>query len=134
MTIYVDKIIVSFDLSDKSDCECEISNIRYCPNCQICRSRLMFKSLNKSKEYNTLLCRRCLNSMKGFKRNFFKKTFKKSFNLKLLYSLMSDVDDEVVKPIRRISSQKILEKLELIDQWIKIVMCIRIREMFMLIN
>ena len=74
MTIYVDKIIVSFDLSDKSDCECKISNIRYCPNCQICRSRLMFKSLNKSKEYNKL-CRRCLNSMKGVKR-IFNKTFK----------------------------------------------------------
>ena len=28
---------------------------------------------------------------------------------------MSDVDDEVVKPIKRISSQKILEKLELIE-------------------
>ena len=70
MTIYVDKIIVSFDLGGKSNCECEISNIRYCPNCQICRSHLMFKSLKKSKEYNEL-CRRCLNSMNGFKRKVF---------------------------------------------------------------
>ena len=61
---------------------------------------------------------------------------------------MSDVDD-VVKPIKRISSQKILEKLELIEknlknylinlnqlksQWIKIVMLTRIREAYMLIN
>ena len=29
---------------------------------------------------------------------------------------MSDVDDEVVKPIKRISSQKILDKLELIEK------------------
>ena len=70
MPVYVDKIIVSFDLGDKSDCECEIGNIRYCPNCQICRNHLMFKSLNKSKEYNKL-CRRCLNSMNGFKRKVF---------------------------------------------------------------
>ena len=72
---------------------------------------------------------------------------------------MSDVDDasadasrdsrDIVKPIKRISSQKILEKLELIEkkleelrnkpkqitnQWIKIVMLTRIREAYMLIN
>ena len=56
---------------------------------------------------------------------------------------------DVVKPIKRISSQKILEKLELIEknlknylinlnklksQWIKIVMLTRIREAYMLIN
>ena len=29
---------------------------------------------------------------------------------------MSDVDDEVVKPIKRIRSQQILEKLEVIDK------------------
>ena len=29
---------------------------------------------------------------------------------------MSDVDDEVVKPIKRICSQKIFEKLELIEK------------------
>ena len=75
----------------------------------------MFKSLNKSKEYNKL-CRRCLNSMNGFKRNLQKKKTSKSFNLKPLYSFMSDVDDEVVKPIKRISSQKILDKLELIEK------------------
>ena len=76
MPVYVDEIIVSFDLGDESDCECEIGNIRYCPNCQRCRNHLMFKSLNKSKEYNKL-CRRCLNSMNGFKRKVFYKTFKK---------------------------------------------------------
>ena len=72
---------------------------------------------------------------------------------------MSDVDDasadasrgsrDIVKPIKRISSQKILEKLELIgknlknylinlnklkSQWINIVMLTRIREAYMLIN
>ena len=61
---------------------------------------------------------------------------------------MSDVDD-VVKPIKRISSQNILEKLELIEknlknylinlnklksQWINIVMLTRKKEAYMLIN
>ena len=40
-------------------------------------------------------------------------TFKKSVNLELLY--MPDEDD-VIKSIKRISSQKILEKLELIEK------------------
>ena len=52
-------------------------------------------------------------SLYGFLNAFFLKLLK-GFNLKLLYS-MSDVDD-VVKPIKRISSQKILEKLELIEK------------------
>ena len=52
MTVYVDKIIVSFADNDKCFCEHEIHDIRDCPNCQICRSHLMFKSLNKNKEYN----------------------------------------------------------------------------------
>ena len=75
MTIYVDKIIVSFADNDKCFCVNEISDIRYCSNCQICRSHLMFTSLNKSEEYNKL-CRRCLNSMNGFKRKVFQ-TFEK---------------------------------------------------------
>ena len=78
MPVYVDEIIVSFDLGDKSDGECEIDNIRYCPNCQRCRNHLMFKSLNKSKEYNKL-CRRCLNSMNGFKRKVFLKKLLNKF-------------------------------------------------------
>ena len=52
--------------------------------------------------------------MNGFKRKVFR-TFKK-FSLKLLY--MSDEDD-VVKPIKHTSSQKILEKLELIGKRLK---------------
>ena len=71
MTVYVDEIIVSFADNDKCFYEHEIHDIRYCPNCQICRSHLMFKSLNKNKEYNKL-CRRCLNSMNGFKRKVLK--------------------------------------------------------------
>ena len=56
-----------------------------------------------------------MNGYKGFKRTVFKKLLKR-FNLKLLYSFMSDVDDEVVKPIKRSSSQKVLEKLKLIEK------------------
>ena len=40
----------------------------------------------------------------------------KKLNLKLLSTFMSDVEDEVVKPIKRTGSQKILKKLELIDE------------------
>ena len=58
-------------------------------------------------------------------------------------------EDDVVKPIKRISSQKFLEKLELIEkkleesvnkpnqvknQWIKIVMLTGTREAYMSIN
>ena len=51
---------------------------------------------------------------------FFFLTFEfNSFNLKLLF--MSDEHD-VVKPIKRISSQKILEKLELIEKKIEEVL------------
>ena len=69
MTIYVDTIIVSFYDSNKCLCEHEIHDIRYCPNCQICRYIKYFRSLNKNKEYNKL-CSRCLDSMNAFKRNF----------------------------------------------------------------
>ena len=67
MTIYVDKIIVSFSDNDKRFCKYEISDIRYCPNCQICRVHLRFKNLNKNKEYNKL-CGRCLDSMNTYTR------------------------------------------------------------------
>ena len=74
MTIYVDNFIVSFNVNDKYECEYILHDIKYCPNCQICRDINYFRSLNKSKEYNKS-CRRCLNSIngyKGFKREVFK--------------------------------------------------------------
>ena len=37
MPIYVDKIIVSFNVNDKYECEYILNDIKYCPNCQICR-------------------------------------------------------------------------------------------------
>ena len=67
MTIYTDKIIVSFYDNEKRFSECELDDIRYCPSCKICRSHHYFKSRNKNIEYNKL-CRRCLDSMYKYKR------------------------------------------------------------------
>ena len=52
---------------------------------------------------------------------------------------MSDIDDDAVKPIKRISLRKrfmnqAIKLNNIINRWIKIVMCIRIREMFMLMG
>ena len=67
MAIYVDEIIVSFNVNDNYKHEYKLNDIKYCPNCKICRDIQCFRSLNKSKEYNKL-CRRCLNSTKGYKQ------------------------------------------------------------------
>ena len=79
MAIYVDEIIVSFNINDgirsipsgqsrvNYKYEYKLNDIKYCPNCKICRDIQCFRSLNKSKEYNKL-CRRCLNSTKGYKQ------------------------------------------------------------------
>ena len=77
MTIYVDKIIVSFDISNTGECECEMSDIRYCPKCKLYKDIKMLKSLNTNVDYNKLcreclarqlpMRRRCLNIMNGNK-------------------------------------------------------------------
>ena len=67
MCIYVDEIIVSFDFNDSYKYEYKLNDIKYCPNCKICRDTKFFSSLNKNKDYNKL-CRRCLNNTKGYKQ------------------------------------------------------------------
>ena len=77
MQIHVDEIFVY---------EYKLNVIKYCPNCKICLDIQCFRSLNKHKEYNKV-CRRCLDSTKGYKQNlclyegllnaFFIKLFKK---------------------------------------------------------
>ena len=61
MTIYVDEIIVSFNVNDgirsipsgqsrvNYKYEYKLNDIKYCPNCMICRDIQCFRSLNKSK-------------------------------------------------------------------------------------
>ena len=83
MTIYIDKIIVSFSENENCCCEYEMIDIRYCPNYQICRSHLMLRTFNKNKEYNKL-CRRRLDSMNRCKQssslyNDFKRKVAKNF-------------------------------------------------------
>ena len=67
MAIYVDEIVVSFNITENYKYEYKLNDIKYCPNCKICRDIQCFRSLNKGKEYNKL-CRRCLNSTKGYKQ------------------------------------------------------------------
>ena len=49
MTIYVDEIIVSFNVKDRYDYEHRLNDIKYCPNCKICREIQCFRSLKKTK-------------------------------------------------------------------------------------
>ena len=65
MCIYVDKIVVSFFDTDDNDCHYGLNDIRYCPNCKICKNIEAFKSYKKNKEYNKI-CRRCLDSMNRY--------------------------------------------------------------------
>ena len=71
------KIIVSFDISNTRECECEMNDIKFCPKCKLCRDIKMFNSLNKNVDFNRLcreclarqlpMRRRCLNMMNGNK-------------------------------------------------------------------
>ena len=83
MTIYVDEIIVSFNINDNFKYEYKLNDIKYCPNCKISRDLQCFRSLNKNNDYNKL-CRRCLNSTKGYEQQLcfytvFKRVFPSNF-------------------------------------------------------
>ena len=58
----------------------KLNDIKYCPYCKICRDIQCFRSLNKNKDYNKL-CRRCLNSTKGYEQQLCLHTvFKRVFH------------------------------------------------------
>ena len=55
MAIYVDEIIVSFNINGNYKHEYTLNDIKYCPNCKICRDIQCFRSLNKRKEYTQIV-------------------------------------------------------------------------------
>ena len=72
MTIYTDKIIVSF--SNNNDYNYSSLEIKVCPICKVYKEIENFKSLQKHKEYN-IVCRRCLDKQNSERKVF--KSFKK---------------------------------------------------------
>ena len=58
MTIYTDKIIVSF--FDNEECKDEYLELRFCPFCKMCKDKELFRSFNNNVDYNKT-CRRCLD-------------------------------------------------------------------------
>ena len=60
MTVYVDKIVVDFELIRKQDC------FKYCPRCKRDKDIKEFYRYNKSKGTCNISnhCRYCLNQMK----------------------------------------------------------------------
>ena len=67
MTIYTDKIIVSFS-NNYDGFSCNFLEVRVCPVCKVCTEIENFISLQKHKEYNTI-CRRCLDKQNGHRKN-----------------------------------------------------------------
>ena len=59
MTIYTDKIVVSFS-NNYDGFSYNFLEVRFCPICKVCKEIEYFKSLQKNKEYN-IVCRRCLD-------------------------------------------------------------------------
>ena len=59
MTIYTDKIIVSFS-NNFDGFSCNFLEVRVCPLCKVCKEIENFLSLQKQKDYN-IVCRRCLD-------------------------------------------------------------------------
>ena len=73
MTIYTDKIIVSFS----HNCDgfsYYFLEVRVCPVCNVCKEMENFISLQKHKDYN-IVCRRCLDRQSSERKVF--KSFKK---------------------------------------------------------
>ena len=59
MTIYTDKIIVSFS-HNYDEFSCNFLEVKVCPICNVCKEMESFISLQKNKDYN-IVCRRCLD-------------------------------------------------------------------------
>ena len=74
MTIYTDKIIVSFSDIDKTEYIYCCLEIRYCPLCKSYKEKENFRSFQKSKEFN-IICRRCLDKQNSQRKVF--QSFKK---------------------------------------------------------
>ena len=67
MTIYTDKIIVSFS-NNYDGFSHNFLEVRVCPVCNVCKEMENFISLQKHKEYN-IVCRRCLDRQNDNRKN-----------------------------------------------------------------
>ena len=67
MTIYTDKIIVSFS-NNFDGFSHNFLEVRVCPVCNVCKEMESFISLQKSKEFN-IVCRRCLDKQNSYRKN-----------------------------------------------------------------
>ena len=65
MPDYVNKITVKFFDTDNNGIDYGVFEIRYCPNCKLCKDKELFRSLHQNKEYN-IWCRRCLNNVSKY--------------------------------------------------------------------
>ena len=68
MTIYTDKIEVSFSDTDIAECSYCCLEIRYCPLCKAYKEKENFRSRQKSKDFN-IICRRCLDKQNSYRKN-----------------------------------------------------------------
>ena len=68
MTIYTDKIEVSFSDTDKTEYIFCCLEIRHCPLCKSYKEKENFRSFQKSKEFN-IICRRCLDKQNSYRKN-----------------------------------------------------------------
>ena len=68
MTIYTDKIEVSFSVNDKTEYVYCCLEIRYCPLGKAYKEKENFRSRQKSKEFN-IICRRCLDKQNSYRKN-----------------------------------------------------------------
>ena len=67
MTIYTDKIIVSFSNNNDGFNYASLE-IRLCPLCKSYKEKENFISHQKSKEFN-IICRRCLDKQNSYRKN-----------------------------------------------------------------
>ena len=75
MTIYTDKIVVSFYHNDSNECSYNSITIQFCPLCKSYKEIENFISHQKSKEFN-IICRRCLDKQNSYRKTQSFKTFK----------------------------------------------------------
>ena len=68
MTIYTDKIVVSFCYNDNNECSYNSITIRLCPLCKSYKEIENFISHQKSKDFN-IICRRCLDKQNSYRKN-----------------------------------------------------------------
>ena len=68
MTIYTDKIVVSFYHNDSNECSHNSITIQFCPLCKAYKEKENFRSRQKSKDFN-IICRRCLDKQNSYRKN-----------------------------------------------------------------